>query len=102
MSRDPEQVEPNGEQPGFLWKELRHLIEILQDLHLQVSSRLLEKRVRPPAGSGADGGDLDISQALKEYVDTNLGEQAQGQGGSWKIWLGLPKRMAKRINPTTV
>ena len=79
MSKDPDQVEQNGEQPGFLWKELRHLIEILQDLHLQVSSKLLEKRVRPPADFGGEEGGLDISQTLKEYVDTNLGGQTKYQ-----------------------
>ena len=79
MPKDRDDVEPNSEQPGFLWKELRHLIEILQDLHLQVSSKLLEKRVRPPTALGTDESGLDISQALKDYVDTNLGDQAQGR-----------------------
>ena len=81
MTKEPDDVDSTGEKPGFLWKELRGLIEVLQDLHLQISSRLLEKRIEPPAHSMDDVKEaLDVSQALKEYIDTRRGEQTRAEG----------------------
>ena len=78
MTKEPDEVAPGGEKPGFLWKELRGLIEVLQDLHLQISSRLLEKRIEPPAHSTDSVKEpLDVSQALKNYIDTHRGEQTR-------------------------
>lgn len=78
VTKEPDEFDPGSEKPGFLWNELWALIETLQDLHLQISSRLLEQRVHPPAHSGADREQgLNISQALKEYVETNTDEQTR-------------------------
>ena len=77
MPKDGGNISPDREEKGFLWKELRLLIDILQDLHLKISSKLLEKRMQSANFSTIEEHSVDISQTLKDYIDTNLSAQVQ-------------------------
>jgi len=79
MPKDDRDINPDREKKEFLWKELRLLIDILQDLRLQISSKLLDKRMQPSNFSGDEEYSVDISQTLKDYIDTNLSDQVQAE-----------------------
>ena len=79
MPKDGGDISPDREKREFLWKDLRLLIDILQDLHLQISSKLLEKRVQPRNFSGVEDHSVDVSQTLKDYIDTNLCDQVRAE-----------------------
>lgn len=79
MPKESEDTSLEREKKGFLWKELRSLIDILQDLHLQISSKLLEKRMQSSNSSSVAAGSGEISNMLRNYIDTNLGGQTRSE-----------------------
>jgi hypothetical protein len=80
MSEDRDDIPLEKKKPQFIWNEIRSLIEILQNLHLQISSKILEKRMQPTNPAGTRKQNVDIAGSLKDYIDTNLNDQSGKKG----------------------
>lgn len=72
MSEDGEDTGSGREKKGFLWEELKSLIDALQDLQKQVSSRLLEARLQSSKPSSAAGDGAEINALLKDHIDSSV------------------------------
>lgn len=70
MSDNDDGIQPAKRNAGFLWTELKTLIDTLLDLHTHISSRLLVSRVNSSGSSGTaeDGAD---SVSLRKSYDRN-------------------------------
>jgi hypothetical protein len=72
MSEKGESIRPARRKTGFLWAELKSLIDTLLDLHTQISSRLLASRVSSSELSSAAENGADNISLRKDNADIGV------------------------------
>ena len=78
MSTDAETPDPKRDERHGLAGELAALLDALQALYTQISTKLWHRRMEPPPPSALAGDSADITGALSGHIERTAAEAASG------------------------